>query len=194
MRAETLIDQALAASPRSQLAHWAKAQLLRAQHRCAEAIPEFEMIIASDRNSAGAYAALGHCKFSEGAIDETIPLEEKAIQLSPRDPAIGIWYWRIGVVHLLQSRTDEAVRWLEKGCAATPGIPLHHAWLAAALALDGEYERAATELAEARRQGGEGSYLSIARLKRGDWGVPKIRALFEATYFAGLRKAGMPEE
>jgi hypothetical protein len=36
--------------------------------------------------------------------------------------------------------------------------------------------------------------LSIARLKRGDWGVPKIRALFEATYFAGLRKAGMPEE
>jgi hypothetical protein len=24
--------------------------------------------------------------------------------------------------------------------------------------------------------------------------VPKIRALTEATYFAGLRKAGMPEE
>jgi hypothetical protein len=24
--------------------------------------------------------------------------------------------------------------------------------------------------------------------------VPKIRALYEATYFAGLRKAGMPEE
>jgi hypothetical protein len=24
--------------------------------------------------------------------------------------------------------------------------------------------------------------------------VPKIRALFEATYFAGLRKAGVPEE
>jgi hypothetical protein len=26
------------------------------------------------------------------------------------------------------------------------------------------------------------------------WGVPKVRAWFEATYFAGLRKAGMPEE
>jgi hypothetical protein len=25
-------------------------------------------------------------------------------------------------------------------------------------------------------------------------GVPKVRALFEATLFAGLRKAGMPEE
>jgi hypothetical protein len=28
----------------------------------------------------------------------------------------------------------------------------------------------------------------------GYWGVPKVRALFEATYFAGLRKAGVPEE
>ena len=28
----------------------------------------------------------------------------------------------------------------------------------------------------------------------GNWGVPKIRTLFEATFFAGLRKAGMPEE
>jgi hypothetical protein len=24
--------------------------------------------------------------------------------------------------------------------------------------------------------------------------IPKMRALFEATYFAGLRKAGMPEQ
>jgi hypothetical protein len=28
----------------------------------------------------------------------------------------------------------------------------------------------------------------------GYFGVPKIRALFEATIFVGLRKAGVPEE
>jgi hypothetical protein len=28
----------------------------------------------------------------------------------------------------------------------------------------------------------------------GYFGVPETRALFEATYLAGLRKAGMPEE
>lgn len=61
-------------------------------------------------------------------------------------------------------------------------------------------ERAAAELAEARRFSGDDRYSSIARLKAtgifgsGYWGVPKIRALFEATYFAGLRKAGIPEE
>jgi tetratricopeptide (TPR) repeat protein len=130
-----------------------------------------------------------------GSIDETIPLEEKAIRLSPRDRGIGIWYWRIGVVHLLQSRTDEAVPWLEKACVATPAVPLHHAYLAAALAIKGERERAVTELSEARRLSPDGRYSSIAQLRaHGYFGVAKIRALNESTYFAGLRKAGMLEE
>ena len=69
------------------------------------------------------------------------------------------------------------------------------AHLASAYGLKGETERAAAELAEARRLSGEGSFSSIARLRtRGYWGVPKVQALFEATYFEGLRKAGVPEE
>ena len=68
-------------------------------------------------------------------------------------------------------------------------------WLAAAYALKGDTECAAVELAEARMLNGDDRYSSIARLKAaGYFGVPKIRALYEATYFAGLRKAGMPEE
>jgi hypothetical protein len=58
-----------------------------------------------------------------------------------------------------------------------------------------ETERAAVELADARRPSRGDRYSSIARLKAlGYFGVPKIRALYEATYFAALRKAGMPEE
>ena len=56
------------------------------------------------------------------------------------------------------------------------------------------WPRAGAELAEARRLRGEGSLSSVARLRRGYWGVPKVREMYEATYFAGLRKAGMPEE
>jgi predicted Zn-dependent protease len=138
---------------------------------------------------------LAWCKLYVGSIDEVIPLEEQAIRLSPRDPGIGFWYFLIGAVHLLQSGTDEAIVWLEKAHSAIPAYPTFHAYLASAYAIRGGTERAAAELAEARRLRGEGSYSSIARLRtRGYWGVPKIRALFEATYFAGLRKAGMPEE
>ena len=134
------------------------------------------------------------CKLYAGSLDEVIPLEEQAIRLSPRAPVIGYRYWVIGTVHLLQSRTDEAIVWLEKARSAMPAVPFVRACLASAYALRGETERAAAELAEARRLNGN-LYSSIAHLKAtGYFGVPKVRALYEATYFAGLRKAGMPEE
>jgi adenylate cyclase len=130
-----------------------------------------------------------------GSLEEAIPLHEQAIRLSPRDHLIGIWYQRIGVAHLLQSHADEAITWLEKARNADPGHPQRHAWLASAYALKGDTERASDEIAEARRLNRDDRYSTIARLKAAQyWGVPKVRALFEATYFAGLRKAGMPEE
>ena len=194
-RAETLVDQALAVSPRNGYAHLVKGRVLRAQNRWEEAVPQFEIALALNRNLVGALHGLAWCKLFVGPIEEVIPLEEQAIRLSPRDPRVGYWYLLIGRVHLLQSRTDEAIVWLEKGCSAIPAVPFHHSWLASAYALKGETERAAAELAETQRLAGDGSFSSIARVKEGgSWRVPKTRAIAETTYFAGLRKAGMPEE
>jgi TolB-like protein/DNA-binding winged helix-turn-helix (wHTH) protein len=194
-RAEELAGQASATSPGSSLAHYAKGQVLRAQRRYAEAIPEYETVIAISRNWVFAYFALGQCKLYTGSIEEAIPLVEQAIRLSPRDPQLGIWYFQIGIAHLLQSRTDEAIIWLEKARSAIPAHPNVHARLAAAYARKGDLDRAAAELAEARRLSGDDRYSSIARLKAVEYfAVPKIRALSEATFFVGLRKAGVPEE
>jgi adenylate cyclase len=201
-RARVLAEGALAAAPRDPSAHYASAQVLRAQGCWADAAAEYETCIAYDRNLVRAYGNLGQCRLYAGAIDETIPLMEQAIRLSPRDPLIGQWYQRVGLVHLLQSRIDEAIVWLERARGASPAHAATHVWLATAYALAGDTERAADGLAEARRLGGAHRYSSLARLKAagvfdtapGNWGVPKIRALLEATYFAGLRKAGIPEE
>jgi hypothetical protein len=98
-------------------------------------------------------------------------------------------------VHLLQSRTDEAIVWFERARNHTPALSEYRARLAAAYALNGEAERAVAELGEARRLSLDDRYSNLARLRAVRyWGVPKIRALVEATYLAGLRKAGMPEE
>jgi len=148
-RAEGLAGQALAASPLTPLAHYAKGQVLRAQRRYEEAIPEYETALASDRNWVDALHHLGQCKLFAGAMEETIPLVEQA-----------------------------------------PAQPYIRAWLASAYALKGETERAAVELAEARRLSGDDRFSSIARLKA----LGYFRALVETTFFAGLRKAGMPEE
>jgi adenylate cyclase len=197
VRTEELIDQALAASPRYASAHLVKGELLRAQGRSDEAIPEYEMALALNRNLMVAVIGLTWCKLSAGPLDEVIPLAEQAIRHSPRDQGIGHCYYLIGTVHLLQSHIDEAIVWFEKARSAIPAAPFPRSRLAAAYALRGETERAAAELAEARRLDGGDLFSSIAHLKDfpGAWqGVPKIRALYEPTYFAGLRKAGMPEE
>src|SRR5260370_26384844 len=158
-------------------------------------MPEYEAVIALNRNCAHRLSALGWCKFKTGSIEELIPAQEQAIRLSPRDPQIGLFYVRIGHVHLLQSRTDEAIIWYEKARNATPAHPSFRTFLASAYALEGDTERAGAELAGARRIVGDDRYSSIARLRTvGSWGAPKVRVLFEATYFAGLRKAWGPQE
>jgi hypothetical protein len=76
-------------------------------------------------------------------------------------------------------------------------LAIVHRWFASAYTLKGDLRRATAEVAEARRLDLDGSSSSIARLKAGvarSIENPAIRGRFEPTYFAGLRKAGMPEE
>jgi TolB-like protein/DNA-binding winged helix-turn-helix (wHTH) protein/Tfp pilus assembly protein PilF len=196
-RAEQLVNQALSASPRYAYAHVVKADIMRARHLYERAIPEYETALALNPNLSYPLHALGECKLMTGLIEDVISIEEQSIRLNPLDGQIAGRYWRIGMVHLLESRTDEAIPWFEKARAANPSLLVVHAALASAYGLKGETERAAAELAEARRLAGEGSFSSIAKMRAGAfWAAssPKIRELLEATYFAGFRKAGVPEE
>jgi TolB-like protein/Tfp pilus assembly protein PilF len=197
-RAEDLVKLALAVFPRSSIAHYAKGNILRYTGCYEAAIPEYETVIELNRNEPGAYANLGWCKLLTGSIEEAIPALEQALRLSPRDTRAGNWLGRIGLVHLLQSRIDEAILWLEKGRSASPALPFVYIWLAAPYSLKGAAQRAAAELGEARRLKGEGSYGSIAHVQAYQPGwfhaAPEIRTLLKATFFAGLRKLGVPDE
>jgi class 3 adenylate cyclase/TolB-like protein/Flp pilus assembly protein TadD len=173
-RAEGLAAQALAGTPRSGHVHYAKGQVLRAQRRFAEAIPAYETVLAFDPNWVMALFCVGQCKLFAGSIEETIPLTERALRLSPREPHGGNFYVQIGMVHLLQSRTEEAVIWLERARNAAPARPQIRALLAAAYALGGDTDRATAEFAEARKLSGDHRYSSVASLRAvGNWGCRK---------------------
>ena len=196
-RANHLIGQALAEAPASPLAHFAKAQLLRAQHRCEAAIPEYETVLAANHNALAAVGNIGRCKIYIGLLDDGVALEEQAIRLSPHDPFLGIWYFRIGQARLLQSRVDEAIGWLEKAHNENPAYPFVPAWLAAAYGLKGDLPRAAAELSEARKLDGNGAPANIAvarAISARDFAIPRTQMLLEATYLVGLRQAGLPED
>jgi len=193
-RAERLIEEVVALSPRNAHVNYLRGQVLRARNQYGAAIPEYEAAIALNRNWVQAIASLGVCKLFTGAIEEVIPAQERAIRLSPRDPRLPNWYWRIGMVHLLQSRVDDALAWLERARSANPRLAGPHAWLVSAYALKGDMARAAVELAEARRLSGDNRYATIAAHKTAQpFGAAAIDALAEETFLAGLRRAGVPE-
>jgi adenylate cyclase len=138
------------------------------------------------------------CKFTTGAEDEAIPLFEKAIRLSPREPGLYLWYTWLGAVHLFQGHLDEAILWLDKARRANPPFPFPHALLAAAYGLKGDMARAAAELAEAhaalgRRNDDRFGTIALVR-KNADVNTPPLHNQFEDFFIAGLRKAGLPEE
>jgi TolB-like protein len=195
-RADEVITRALAASPNSAWAHFVKGQVLRAQLQYEDAAIEYETAIALDRNFANAYAWLGRCKLAIGSVDEVIPFAGYAIRLSPHDRNLAAWCWQVGAVYLLKARIDEALPWFEKARSAYASYHYIHASLAAGYALKGEMKRASVALGEARRLCNR--YSSIACLKAvsgRQWlEAPQVRALAEPTFFAGLRKAGVPEE
>jgi adenylate cyclase len=189
-RAEQLDTRALGSAPNSALAHYVKGQVLRAQARCGEAIPEYETAIALDRSRAPAYAHLGWCKFLSGAMDGAIPYLEQAIHLSPHEPGIAAWYGQIGVMQLLQGNIDDALSSLERARRENARLPFVHAYLAAGYATKGDTKRAAQELAEAQQL--STGYASLAAVKKSIWyDNPKIRALADANYFPALRRAGL---
>jgi adenylate cyclase len=195
-RAEELIAQALAASPSDSYTHRTKGFLLRFTRRCEEAIPEFEISLAANRNDPYTLLQLSICKYLTGGSDrEAIALAEQAIRLSPRDPSMGWCYTWIGFVHFLQSRVDEAIAWLEKGRSLDPKAWNTRHFLAAAYGFKGERERARAELAEAKKLIGSHRYSSVARSRaNGDLYTPALRDRWEAVYFPGIRAAGLPEE
>jgi len=196
-RADRLIAQALAKAPENAVAHFAKGQLLRARHHCEAAIPEYQSVLAADRNAVAAIGNIGRCRIYLGQLDEGVALEAQAVRLSPHDPFVGIWYFRIGQAKLLQSQIGEAIRWLEKARGENSAYQFVAAWLAAAYGLEGDLPRAAAALAEARRLSGNGSPASIAKersISSRDFAAPATRVLLKDTYLAGLRDAGVPDE
>lgn len=86
----------LAASPDSLLAHLAKGNLLRTQYRFGEAIPEYEMVLASNPNAVFALDAIAQGKFNTGSIEEALPLLQQAIRLSPAIPPFTFFVPRSG--------------------------------------------------------------------------------------------------
>jgi tetratricopeptide (TPR) repeat protein len=192
-RAESLLSELLARdSNRSQL-HDTIALLRRYQNRLPESRIEWERAIELDPNDAIAYGQLGTTLIYLGEPAAAIPLEEKRIQLNPNDQNIALAYWSLGLAHLLQGHSAEAVDWLTKARAANPRIYYIDLDLTAALALKGDLAGAHAALAESLKLKPDINSMVRQRARWAYTNNPAYRALAAKTVDVGLRQAGMPE-
>ena len=191
-RADELIADALKSQFNCAWAHYAKGEILRAAHRAAEAAREYELSISLDRNFVPALANVGLAKILAGEPIAGISLLQQAIQASPRDPMMAIWYLRIGIAEMYLDHPEQALVALQRSYALNPWLPWVHFYLAAVYGLLGDIAAARSCLVEAQRLSGD--LASIARFKViSQVTGPKAQALREKTIVSGVRRAGLPE-
>jgi adenylate cyclase len=192
-RGDELVSKALALNPNSSNAHLFKANVLSIQGRYGEAIAEDERTLALDPTNVNAYENIGTANLFLGEFEKSLAFLDRAIRLSPHDPALQHWYSGKALAYFSLKQYDQAIEWARRSIANKPNNPYAQLYLIAALALTGHD----SEAHEALEQ-----YLALPPI-----GARTI-AGFKATLrphadprfletgdraVEGLRKADMPE-
>jgi adenylate cyclase len=196
-RAERLIREALEQEPHSAAAHVIKGRLRQAQGRGDESQVEWETAIALDPNSAWVIRHFGSAMVFQGKPEVAIPYLEKAIRLDPRSVFIFNAYSALGRCYLFLGHTEKAIATLRTARALAPDAWFIHFNLAGALGFNGDIEEAKGEIAEAvklRPKANSIAGYQAIQVRQGGFGNPQYQALLQKTIFAGLRRAGFPEE
>lgn len=196
-RSEQLLREAFERNRNDSWALSELGRLRRFQGRLTEAQIEFEKAIARDPNNTRAILQLGITLMLLGRPEAALPHLEEVLQLNPSYQNVFYRYFWSGYCHLLLAHTDEAIDFFSKTIAAmTQRYPGMLVLLAAALGLRGDLDEARATLDEALKLQPEVN--SIARVRAVPIGGvidgPRPVALQDKTIFAGLRRAGMPEE
>ena len=187
--AEDAIAQVLADMPDHPMARFVKGDILKAKHEFDPAISEFEAAIESDRNLALAYEALGHAKLLIGRSNEALGPIEKALRLSPHDPALKSWLFHMCHAFTHLARYSEAIPWCLKSVAAGP-LWLAYVDLAAGYAWIGQKKEAKNAISELLKL--KPNYTVRAWATAGFSDNPEFLVEYQKIV-EGLRKAGLPE-
>lgn len=185
VRGEEAVARALLLDPNHVDGHFASGRLHVARRRLDQAAAEYETTIALDRNYVAGWAQLGALRIAQGRPAECMPLVEKAIRLSPRDPFLGNWQSFIGQAMLLLGDTQAALQWLLRSVSNNPKYHFARLWLAVAQSLAQDH-RAARASVEAALQ--ISPALTLSSFTRA-WVQSEARDRIRQA----LRQAGLPE-
>jgi adenylate cyclase len=197
-QADELVKQALDIDPNYYLAHSVKGWVLLAQKRVEEASVEFERSLALNPAFIDNYNNLAIASNVLGRPEKAIEYADKAIRLSPRDPAVWLWYSVRGIGYFQLQKDDQAITSLRRSvtlCPSTYPSTWNQAFLLAALALNGHQTEANETLGRyLASQDNRPKTIARWRLAVQAYTDNPVWLASGERFYEGLRKAGMPEE
>jgi len=188
---DRVINKALAVNPNDAIATYHRGYVLkRLRKDLTGALAAFERAIAIDPNLAVAHNYVGQIKVFLGRASEAAEHTLKAIQVSPRDPELALWYYQMALTYIHQQRYDQAVDWGRRSVQVNPNLRYPYRVLAAALALSGQVDEAKWVAAEMLRRYPKETINAF--MVREPWPNPTYRE-GQNREIVGMRLAGIPE-
>jgi adenylate cyclase len=177
-------ERAIAISPTTGMAYYAKGVYLFLTNQPKEAIATAQAGLERNPNLAPLYFVLSGAQLPLGNFEQAKTYIERAMRLSPRDAQIGIWRMLLGEAEVGLGDYDAAVE--QERMAVDAGYGPYQPYMisAAAYALAGQDDKARSALVQAQRQ-----QPGLTSMKWVIAHTPRQLRLFD-----GLRKAGLPEE
>jgi TolB-like protein/Flp pilus assembly protein TadD len=194
--AEEMISRAAALAPDHLDALKARALLLRARGRFAEAIVAIEALIARNPAEPTSYKELGLNKLYLGDTREAVGWFRRADAIAPRDPER--WTWLQGLGRALMQLGDDsgAVGALSQAMDSNPAYLRGKAVLAAAEALAGDADAARRHMAQyvALEPNMTVQRFAEQRSSVPPGAVSPVYRQESKRILEGLRRAGMPDD
>jgi tetratricopeptide (TPR) repeat protein len=137
VRAEEAVQKAYAIDRSVALAHLVEGKIREVKGDLQGEIDALNEALQLDPNLSVAYAHKANALILLGRAEEAPTLLRKAIQLSPRDPELGMFYWFMGRAYFNLKDYDNAIQSLKKSVEETPTAWFSWAHLISAYALTG---------------------------------------------------------
>jgi TolB-like protein/Flp pilus assembly protein TadD len=137
VQAEEAVRKAYAIDRSVALAHFAEGKIHQLKGDFQRALDALSEALQLDPNLAMAYAQKTPDLIYLGRAQEAPALVTKAIDLSPRDPDLGLFYWFKGHAYFAMKDYDNAIHWVQKSVEERPAVWSSRAYLISAYALTG---------------------------------------------------------
>jgi DNA-binding winged helix-turn-helix (wHTH) protein/Tfp pilus assembly protein PilF/TolB-like protein len=146
--AQSMLEHALRRKPSYLPVLEGYCRFLTATNRFAESLIRCASILTFDPWDGLALFNLGATQVQLGRFEDALATFKQADQYDT--PQVSRWTWLLGAgwTHLLMGHNEEALSWLQRSIAITPGTGRTHALLAAAYQLSGRADQAKAAMAK----------------------------------------------